>query len=683
LLFLESKQGQHESEGFARRIAKQTRAVVGQEPAPSAFPANHAWWRVLAFVLALTLTVLLYEVYRPWDQLLASDQRARVRPAGAAKPTELSLPPANNLEQNRVWGEVRITDPGADLKVTKVDVVPLQIEAAANQPLKGVGWFSAINGATAVAHPLPPPAEPRYGVYQPTLYLDEFQLSDWDILAYYAKATTEGSNSYGSEVYFLEVRPFREDIAKLPGGEGGQAYQALNEISTLINRQQHVIRQTHHHVQNPPDQENLRTQDRKKLADAESDLGDSTRHLYAKIAAEMENKPIGQALDNLAKAEKSLKDASGQLQANNMDPAQDQERQALSDLVAMRKMFQKAITDNPGAFQPDSSQDEPTPVADASAKLNQMAEFRNESKAAGDFVHQTLEQQKNLEEQAKSAARSEYQRLSSDEQQLQRGLENFQSLHPQAFKPAQSEAQEAKQAMAAAADSLQTNKNQARSGLQKATQALQGLSSALQAQSAAHQLADAYKLKDLLDQQIHAMDESAQPDSKVPNENLQKTARDAGQTIDQLASTAEQEPTREAFRQPLRDALSGQNKVDLQTKLKQLQLADDAASRQQRAGEASRALANVSKAFEQSQPKSLQAARSSDSLKPGAQDSFGQGMAELDSLLKYLETNRPLSGDDRTKQGQQALLNLQTGTSSANSRLKLPSNWRNRMTRRS
>jgi len=45
-----------------------------------------------------------------------------------------------------VWGEVRITEPGADLKVTKLDVVPLQIEAAANQSLKK--WpASAINGA--------------------------------------------------------------------------------------------------------------------------------------------------------------------------------------------------------------------------------------------------------------------------------------------------------------------------------------------------------------------------------------------------------------------------------------------------------------------------------------------------------------------------------------------------------
>ena len=101
------------------------------------------------------------------------------------------------------------------------------------------------------------------------------KLSDWDVLTYYAKAKTDKQNTYASEVYFLEVRPFREDILKMPGGEDGKAYQCLNELSALIYRQQHVIRQTHQHSQQPPADEKLQAQDRKKLADAENDLSES------------------------------------------------------------------------------------------------------------------------------------------------------------------------------------------------------------------------------------------------------------------------------------------------------------------------------------------------------------------------------------------------------------------------
>jgi hypothetical protein len=346
---------------------------------------------------------------------------------------------------------VRITDPGGDLRVTKVDVVPLQIEAAANQALKKVGWFSTINGAAETPHELPPPSEPRYAVYQPTVYLDELRLADWDVMTYYAKANTEKENSFASDVYFLEVRPFREDILKMPGGESGQAYQCLNEMSMLISDQQHVIRQTHQHLQKPAEQETLQAQDRKKLSEAEADLGESAQHLYAKMAAEMENKPIGEALDNLAKAEKSLDRASKLLGDNVMNEAQNRERRALAELIAARKMFQKAVSDNPDAFAGESSKEEAPPTA---KKLNEMAEFRNESKAAQQFVDKTLEQQRSLEQQTRSTPRTDYARLGNQEKQLEKSLADFEQLHPRSFKGTQAEAQQTEDAMTKAAESL-------------------------------------------------------------------------------------------------------------------------------------------------------------------------------------------------------------------------------------
>jgi hypothetical protein len=87
----------------------------------------------------------------------------------------------------------------------------------------------------------------------------------------------------------------------------------------------------------------------------------------------------------------------------------------------------------------------------------------------------------------------------------------------------------------------------------------------------------------------------------------------------------------------------------------------NAADVQRRAAEAKDALGKVSKAFEQSQPRTMQAARSKDSLGQGEQDGFSQGMSELDSLMKQLENNRQVSRDQQAKQGRQALANLQQG----------------------
>jgi len=573
----------------------------------------------------------------------------------------LALLATNNIEQNQNWGEVRITDPGADLKVTKVDVVPMQIEAAANQALKQVGWYSTINGADETNHDLPPPTEPRYALYQPTIYLDELRLSDWDVMTYYAKANTEKENSFASEVYFLEVRPFHEDILKMPGGENGKAYQCLAEMSALINRQQHIIRQTHQHIQKPPEQENLRTQDRMKLSDAEGDLRDSVDHLYAKMAAEMENKPIGEALDNLAKSGKSLNQASTLIKNNVMNEAPNRERSALSELIAARKVFQKAVSEKSSDFE-ESKGEEQSPVADASKRLNQMAEFRNEAKAAQQFVQKAVEQQQSLESRAKTQSPGTYSKLASEERQLEKLLEEFKQQHPQAFNGADSESQAAEKAMSKAADSLQNKSADAAKTAQEASEGLEKLGQAMVARSATQQLADAYKLKQMLDQQGKAFAQYAEGTNSISDNDLQKTASEARETLNQLKRVAEQEPTRDAFGDPLRDALSGTNKVDLDAKLNQLQMAsgDEPAKRGQ-AAQARDGLGKVSKAFGASEPGAMQMAQKSDALKSGAQDNFGMGMAELDSLIKQLEKSNQIPKENQKKQGQEALYNLQLG----------------------
>lgn len=662
LLFLERDRGDAQAQAFAMRIAKQTQGLVGEKALPSPFPGRRPLKHGVAFGLALGATILLYVRYSPWDSVAAAEQAKSGPPVSPDKPLELALP-ANNVEQELAWGEVRITDPGTDLKLTKVDVVPMQIEVAANQALKSAAWFSAINGAHEAAHELPPPSEPRYAVYQPTLYLDELRLSDWDVMTYYAKANTEKENAFASELYFVEVRPFREDILKLPGGERGKVYEYLSEMSALIDRQQQVIRQTHQYSQKTTEPENLQAQDRTKLSEAEGDLSDSTKHLYAKMAGEMENQPIGEALDNLAKAEGSLGEASKLLQNNMLNEAPNREREALAQLVAARKTFQKAVSDHPQAFEGADEKDA-APLADSSKKLNEIAEFRNETRAAQQFVQRTVEQQKSLEQQARVSARSGYSKLAEQERQLEESLEQFQAEHPQAFKGSQDAADQARQAMGKAGEALEKRASDAAGATRQATQELEKLSQTMNRQTAGQQLADAYRLKQMLDKEIQTFDQRTKAGSKVSDRELDGTASEARSTIDQLKKSAEQEPTRDLLGQPLRDSLNGQNKVELDAKLTQVQQAQDEAARQKLAGEARDALSKVSRAFAASEPKPLQMAQKADSLKTGEQDSFSQGMSELESLVKQLENHRQVAPEDQAKQAQQALANLQSGVRS-------------------
>ena len=112
-----------------------------------------------------------------------------------------------------------------------------------------------------------------------------------------------------------------------------------------------------------------------------------------------------------------------------MNEAQNRERRALAELIAARKMFQKAVSDNPDAFADGAGtgQRRHAPTADAlkklnAKKLNEMAEFRNEAKAAQQFVDKTLEQQRSLEQQTRTTPRTDYARLGDQEKQLQQSL---------------------------------------------------------------------------------------------------------------------------------------------------------------------------------------------------------------------------------------------------------------------
>jgi hypothetical protein len=380
----------------------------------------------------------------------------------------------------------------------------------------------------------------------------------------------------------------------------------------------------------------------------------------------MENKPIGEALDNLAKAEKSLDRASKLLGDNVMNEAQNRERLALAELIAARKMFQKAVSDNPDAFADGaggSNNDDAATTADASKKLNAMAEFRNEAKAAQQFVDKTLEQQRSLEQQTRTASRTGHPRLGDQEKQLEQSLADFEQLHPRSFSGTQAEAQDTQDALTKATDALQKKRTDARAATQRATQQLEKLSTAMKSETAEKQLADAYRLKQMLDKQIQTFGKCANPGAsgQVSDAEVDRTASEARETLNQLKKVAEQEPTRDAFGPPLRASLSGTNKTELDTRLARVQLAQDDPTRQQRAGEARDALSKVSKAFEESAPKALQMAQKTDSLKPGEQESFNLGMSELESLLKQLEDNRQVTRENQGKQGQEALGNLQNG----------------------
>lgn len=397
LVFLQQRRsGEPVLERYGERIERQAVREMLFAGRPFDDEKRRLTQRWLALLLLALATALFYNAYRPWQSL-----RERPLRDGRDADVEELLPDpiadAEELQEERAerpWGEVRITEPGRDVTVTKVDVVPLQIEAAASQALESAGWVTTPTGGEPLRHELPPPEEPRFAVYRPHFYVDDLRLADWDVVSYYAEAAT-AAEGYASEIYFIEVRPFREEIEKLQEG-GGRGADFMNQCTGLIERQKHVLRQTHRFLARPPDDAEVRAQDQGKLVTAESELGEAVRHLYAQMAAEMENQAIGNVLDRLAAAEGELERAAAALE-ESPPTAPEPEQSALAELVATRKDLQRAISENPSAFGDPPLDDEPFPIADA---LKRIVELRDEQRTARERLGDAYELKKLLDRQA-------------------------------------------------------------------------------------------------------------------------------------------------------------------------------------------------------------------------------------------------------------------------------------------
>jgi hypothetical protein len=485
------------------------------------------------------------------------------------------------------------------------------------------------------------------------------QLSDWDVLSYYAWSTTEAGDRYASDIYFAEIRPFREDILKLPGGSEGEAYQVLKEITSMVERQQHVLRETHRHIQDPPPDAKVAQQDANKLANAEEDLHQTADHLYARLATEMENKPIGEALDHLAAASRHAEDATANLRRNQADQAQPDEHGALAQLVAARKSFQRAVSENPDSFKEESG-DPPPPIAGQEDQLKSMAEFRNEAKAAEEFLRSSVEMQQSLADQTERSATRDYPKIARSENDIRKSLQEFTEQHPRLFKDLTNQTAQAQQTMKEAYESLAKKQPEARTQTREATEQLEQLQQQLQKQNSGRDLADAYRLKQMLDKQIEQLGQCQSAPGSFSNSELRQTAAQSRQAVKQLSQLAHEAPTSQAFDQPLRDALKPEAVQSINDSLSQLEQAESNEAKSGAAQDTQQALVKVSRAFEASQPKTMQASRESDPLQPGsAEAQLTEGMEQMERLIQQLQTrSRPQNKDNQKRLGQEALLNV-------------------------
>ncbi|MHC4178873.1 MAG: coiled-coil domain-containing protein, partial [Planctomycetota bacterium] len=427
LVFLERARGRR-LQAYADRIEQQAREVLTRQPPPPPFSPTRVVVHLGMFAGVLTATILFYVCFHPLEQVRAASNNAALLPQ--TQEPFLEIPPleepARQLpeeDEEAPWGEIRISEPGHDLRATVLDIVPLRIEATASRPLEKVEWFTAVNGGAELRHELPAPDDPRYAVYQPELKLQDYALEEWDVLSYFARATTEDGQSYQSAVYFVELFPFREDLEELPEGPQHPGYTLLEQLTMMIERQQEVIRQTDRQQRLKDQPAADREKHHRDLAREEADLRQKTRHVGAAANPLRDSAPDGLE-DYLGRAESTLEDAENSLLEGDLKEAGQHEQAALAQLVAARKRLQHLLRQPSNAFNKladDLIADDPSGLLPESADRQRLAE----SAELQEMLDRQIEQYRRIEAQPEQFSPGQLQETTQETKEV---LDRLQKL---------------------------------------------------------------------------------------------------------------------------------------------------------------------------------------------------------------------------------------------------------------
>jgi hypothetical protein len=635
------------------KIEDQATAVVQTARHNPAFSSAVTLRRLGLFLLALAGVLLFQKYFDPFGGLLTDSV------APSKKDAPFQLAPQKDVAEaqpKKVFGEVRIVDPGHDVRLTKVDVLPLQIEMTTSENMEKPAWVTSINGGAETVNNLPAPTDPNYMVYQPLIYLDQLNVSEWDVVAYYAKVKSAAPADYTSPISFIEIRPFREDILKQSGGgKGKKRYDLLSELTGLIKQQTDLIQQTHQHQAMSYPTDDMRLQDAKKLSAGENDLSIATDHYYA---------PVGDILDQLSQAEQEMNRATPALQDDSSAEGMQHEQASLTHLIASRKNFQKVLNEHPDAFPNDS---DPTaepmpPVASTESmkkKLSEVSEMRDRDQAAINSLHQMTAQQ-----QALAQAKGQSTESSLKQQmQLKSDLHDLMGNNPNLFQGSEPQQAAAQQNMMQSIMKLSSgDKPGAKIAMDQAASSMKDLEKAVAQNHEAQQMADAYKLKKIIDQNAQQLGQEAGKPGSLSDQQAKDLA-DAAQKATNTLKDIVDNDKQGSFGPKLGQSLSAQNQQALSGALGQMAGSQPGAGRSSAAGTAQKDMQGISQAFDQSQPQLSQQIQGQDQLQPAPGDSLSQAEQDLQSML--LGSMGPGNGKpppgDQDKALKQAVTELHEG----------------------
>jgi hypothetical protein len=248
---------------------------------------------------------------------------------------------------------VSFSKPGRDLRATSIDEVFVEAQADDDFGVARLELVYAVNGGVEKSVRLAasagkPVAELSAGH---TFFLEELGLQPGDVVSYFARAvdndTVKGAKIATSDIYFVQIQPFRKDYRAAESQAGGQQQDrgsggGANDPSALSEQQRRIVAGTFNVVRDRDKMgaEKFR-QDVVFLALTQGQLKERAKGLAAQIVAR-----VGQAdpmMKDIAGHSRgrsaSMEAAEQKLQARDPKNALPAEQQALASLQRAEEAY--------------------------------------------------------------------------------------------------------------------------------------------------------------------------------------------------------------------------------------------------------------------------------------------------------------------------------------------------------
>ncbi len=300
-----------------------------------------------------------------------------------APPPQKELPKASIIWQS----------PEPESKANPIEEVPVAALAQSTSGLKNLSLEISVNGVAALSTPLPatPFDQPGKNVLKASLYMDELGVEPFDVVTYYIKAqriTDQKVPDTTSDIQFIQIRPFRDDVAQARGAEKiskGQALLLLLKLAELRSiKENFLLAHTDLPITDP-----VRMKENERVGKNQGELSAKVREV---VQAFMQEGVSADIIDLLSQAGPPMDNASKKILANQNSQALPPQQKALSFIIQVEKFFRKFMADKSishGAGGPDDpfkdkqQHELKKRMALASGQLETLA--RNQTKLSNDL----------------------------------------------------------------------------------------------------------------------------------------------------------------------------------------------------------------------------------------------------------------------------------------------------------